>query len=303
MSGRDDTKDIKAGVASHGRTLIALEFPSILDFDNPALEWRRLFSELFGTFLLVSVGAGAAVVDATSHGQISRAAAVVAPGLMVLAIILFMGAVSGAHLNPAVTIAFTLRGDFPLARVPGYVVVQLLGATLAVLFLKAVFGTVGSLGQTVPGPGIHDWQALLIEMLLTLGLVSTILGTASRAQNVGALSAVAVGGYIALAGLWASPISGAVMNPARAFGPDVVLGNFSHFWIYVVGPCAGALIAVVFAWLLRGPGGDPGGLAAARGTLDARVRHALDMSPHEGTTGSGSPPGAGSGSGSGTTSG
>jgi aquaporin Z len=200
---------------------------------------------------------------------------------MVLAIILFMGAVSGAHLNPAVTISFTLRGDFPLARVPGYVIVQLIGATLAVLFLKAVFGTVGDLGQTVPGPGIQDWQAMLTELLLTLGLVSTILGTASRAQNVGALSAVAVGAYIALAGLWASPISGAVMNPARAFGPDVVLGNFSHFWIYVVGPLAGGVIAVVFAWILRGPGGDPGGLAAARGSLDARVRKALELPAHE----------------------
>jgi aquaporin Z len=291
MSTRDQQQDVKASAASHRRTVIALEFPSILDFDNPALEWRRLFSELFGTFLLVSVGAGAAVVNATSHGEISRAAAVVAPGLMVLAIILFMGAVSGAHLNPAVTVSFALRGDFPTARVPGYVIMQLLGATLAVLFLKAVFGTVGSLGQTVPGPGVHDWQAMLIEMLLTVGLVSTILGTASRAQNVGALSAVAVGAYIALAGLWASPISGAVMNPARAFGPDVVLGDFSHFWIYVVGPLVGGVIAVLFAWFLRGPGGDPGGLAAARGTLDTRVRKALEMPADDDSTGSGSPPG------------
>jgi aquaporin Z len=247
--------------------VIALEFPSILDFDDSALEWRRLFSELVGTFLLVLVGAGAAVVDVASHGEISRAAAVVAPGLMVLAIILFMGAVSGAHLNPAVTISFTLRGDFPWARVPGYVIVQLLGATLAVLFLKAVFGDVGGLGSTVPGPHIHDWQALLVEMALTFGLVSTILGTASRAQNVGALSAVAVGAYIALAGLWSSPISGAVMNPARTFGPDLVRGDWSHFWIYLVGPLAGGLLAVLGAFILRGPGGDPGGLAAARGTL------------------------------------
>jgi aquaporin Z len=148
-----------------------------------------------------------------------------------------------------------------------------------VLFLKAVFGTVGDLGATVPGPHIHNWQAMLMEMLLTLGLVSTILGTASRAQNVGALSAVAVGGYIALAGLWSSPISGAVMNPARAFGPDLVLGDFSHFWVYVVGPLAGGVIAVVFAWMLRGPGGDVGGLTAARGALDARVRDALDAPP------------------------
>jgi aquaporin Z len=267
QEGQEELTRARAAAQRHRRTVIALEFPSILDFDDPALEWRRLFSELVGTFLLVLVGAGAAVVDAASHGEISRAAAVVAPGLMVLAIILFMGAVSGAHLNPAVTISFTLRGDFPWARVPGYVIVQLLGATLAVLFLKAVFGDVGGLGATAPGPHIHDWQALLVEMALTFGLVSTILGTASRAQNVGALSAVAVGAYIALAGLWSSPISGAVMNPARTFGPDLVRGDWSHFWIYLVGPLAGGLLAVLGAFILRGPGGDPGGLAAARGTL------------------------------------
>jgi aquaporin Z len=275
----DQHRTVKAGAISHRRAAIALEFPSMLDFDDTSLEWRRLFSELFGTFLLVTVGAGAAVVDATSHGEISRAAAVVSPGLMVLAIILFMGAVSGAHLNPAVTISFTLRGDFPWARVPGYVIVQLAGATGGVLFLKAVFGDAGTLGATVPGAHIHDWQAMLLELFLTLGLVSTILGTASRAQNVGALSAVAVGGYIALAGLWSSPISGAAMNPARAFGPDLVRGDFAHFWVYVAGPLAGGLLAVLCAFVLRGPGGDPGGLAAARGMLDARVRQALGLPP------------------------
>jgi aquaporin Z len=185
----------------------------------------------------------------------------------VIAIILFMGAVSGAHLNPAVTIAFTLRRDFPWRRVPGYVLVQLLGATLACLFLRALFGKVGMLGATEPGAHIHDWQAMLIELVLTAGLVSTILGTASRAQNVGALSALGVGAYIILAGLWSSPVSGASMNPARSFAPDLVIGDFGHFWVYLVGPLAGALIAVAFAWILRGPGGDPGGLAAARGML------------------------------------
>jgi len=253
---------------------MALEFPGILEFDDPALEGKRLFSELLGTFMLVLVGAGGGVVAAVSHGMISRAAAVTAPGLMVMAIILFMGAISGAHLNPAVTIAFTLRGDFPWRRVPGYVVVQLLGATLACLFLRAVFGKVGMLGATEPGLHIHDWQAMLIELALTVGLVSTILGTASRAQNVGALSALGVAGYIILAGLWSSPVSGASMNPARSFGPDLVIGDFSHFWVYLVGPLAGAGIAVGCAWILRGPG-DAGGMAAARGRLDPTVRDAI----------------------------
>jgi aquaporin Z len=229
---------------------------------------RRLFAELFGTFLLVLAGAGAPVVGAVSHGVVSRSAAVAAPGLTVLAVILFMGAVSGAHLNPGVTLAFTLRGDFPWRRIPGYVAAQLAGATLACLFLRALFGTAGSLGATEPGTGIAEWKAMLIELVLTVGLVSTILGTASRAQNVGPLSAVAVGGYIILAGLWASPVSGASMNTARSFAPDLVLGRFDHFWIYLAGPLAGAVIAAAIAWILRGPGGDLGGVTAARGTLD-----------------------------------
>ena len=253
---------------------MSLEFPGMLEFDDPALEWRRLFSELLGTFMLVLAGAGGGVVAAVSHGMISRAAAVTAPGLMVMAIILFMGAISGAHLNPAVTMAFTLRGDFPWRRVPGYVVVQLAGAVLACLFLQAVFGKVGMLGATEPGAHIHDWQAMLIELALTVGLVSTILGTASRAQNVGALSALAVAGYIILAGLWSSPVSGASMNPARSFGPDLVIGDFAHYWVYLVGPFAGATIAVGIAWILRGPG-DAGGMAAARGLLDPTVRDAM----------------------------
>jgi aquaporin Z len=249
------------------RALLALESPATFDFDDPVHEWRRLFSELLGTFLLVLAGAGGGVVNAVSHGGVSRGAAVTAPGLTVMAVILFMGAVGGAHLNPAVSVMFWLRGDFPARRVPGYIVVQLLGATLACLFLASVFGKVGMLGATEPGPGIHDWQAMLIELALTAGLLSTILGTASKAQNVGALAAVGVGGYIVLAGLWASPISGASMNPARSFAPDLVLGNFSNFWVYLVGPFAGGLIAVAFAHILRGPGGDPGGRAAARGRL------------------------------------
>jgi aquaporin Z len=199
--------------ASH---LLMLEFGSRADFDDPALAYRRLFSELLGTFLLVLVAAGGGILHA--KGQISLAAAVVAPGLMVPAIILFMGAVSGAHLKPAVTLAFAIRRDFPWIRVPGYIVTQLLGATLACLFLLAVFGNVEHLGATLPGPGYHDWQAFLMEIALTAGLVSVILGTASAAQNVGTIGALGVGGYIALAGLWSAPVSGTSMNPARSFG-------------------------------------------------------------------------------------
>jgi aquaporin Z len=253
--------------AEPARALLELEAPWSRDFDDPSREWRRLISEIIGTFLLVTVGAGGAVVDAVSDGQIERGAAVTAPGLMVLAIILFMGAVGGAHLNPVVSIAFALRGDFPWRRVPGYVLAQLVGAALACLALWALFGDVGTLGATEPGPGVSGLQAAVVEMLLTFGLVSTILGTASSAQNVGTLSAIGVGAYIVLAGLWSSPISGASMNPARSFGPALVTGDFSQYWVYLAGPLAGALIAVGVAWVLRGRGGDAGGRAAARGAL------------------------------------
>jgi aquaporin Z len=251
--------------------LLALESPWSKKFDKPALEWRRLFSELLGTFLLVLVGAGGGVVNAATHGAIGRAAGVTAPGLLVLGVILFMGAVSGAHLNPAVTLAFALRGDFPWRRVPGYIVVQLLAAAGACLVLRLLFGDIGQLGLTQPGSGFTDLQAMAIELLLTVGLVSVILGTASSAQNVGPLSAIAVGGYIVLAGLWSSPVSGASMNPARSFGPALVTGDFGAYWVYLVGPIAGGAIAVGIAYLLRGHGGDAGGRAAARGDLEAPV--------------------------------
>src|SRR5271165_3239546 len=163
------------------RHVLWLEFGDRADFDDPRKAWRRLFSELLGTFALVLAAAGGGLLHA--KGQISLAAAVVAPGLMVTAIILFMGAVSGAHLNPAVSLAFALRGDFPWKRAPGYIIIQLIGATLACLFLRWVFGNTEHLGATLPGPGYKNWQALLMEIVLTALLVSVILGTASAAQN------------------------------------------------------------------------------------------------------------------------
>jgi len=169
-------------------------------------------------------------------GMISRAAAVVAPGLMVTAVILFMGKVSGAHLNPAVSIAFSLRRDFPWQRVPGYIVAQLAGATLAALFLRAVINVSAVYGGNYPARGYSSMAAFWMELVLTAGLVSTILGTASGAQNVGIIAAFGVGAYIALAGLWGSPISGASMNPARTFGPDLIAAHFTAYWVYIAGP-------------------------------------------------------------------
>jgi aquaporin Z len=164
------------------------------DFLDDSLEWRRLLSEIWGTFLLVLVAAGGGVVGAFSNGRVSLGMAVVAPGIMVMAIIYFMGPVSGAHLNPAVTLAFTVRRNFPWNRVPGYIVAQLIGGICAAAFLRVMFGTVGALGATSPGVGVSSGKALVMEVVLTAGLVNTILGTASGARNIGTNGAIAVVG-------------------------------------------------------------------------------------------------------------
>ena len=244
----------------------------IQDFQNPRQEWRRLFSELYGTFLLVIVAAGGGMMGEAFPNTITRTAAVVAPGLMVMGIIMFMGKISGAHLNPAVSVAFSLRGDFPWRRVPGYVIVQLIGATLAALFLHEVIKVSAKFGSNYVAHGFSGWQGYLMESLLTLGLVSVILGTASGAQNIGIFGAIGVGGYIALAGLWGSPISGASMNPARTFGPDLVGRDFGSYWVYVAGPLTGAVLAVAIAFVLRGAGGGKAGSEAAQGGLFTEER-------------------------------
>lgn len=245
-----------------------LNASAVPDFLSSSQEWRRLFAEAWGTFLLVVVAAGGGVVDAHSGGAISLGMRVIAPGLMVMAIIYFMGAVGGAHLNPAVTLAFAVRRNFPWSRVPGYLGAQFLGGVAAAGFLQLMFGGMGAVGATTPAAGVSDLQALVMEILLTTGLVSTILGTASGARNIGSNGALAVGGYIALAGLWAAPISGASMNPVRSFAPDLLRGDLHTTWIYIVGPVLGAMIAVGFEWILKGKATAAGSLAA-QGELDA----------------------------------
>lgn len=253
----------RADAAERARMVQKTSSPNFLD---SSLEWRRLFAETWGTFLLVLVAAGSVVVAAISGGAVSPAMTAVAPGLMVMAIIYFMGDVSGAHLNPAVTLAFAVRRNFPWRRVPGYIVAQLVGGIAAALFLRMMFGTVGSLGATAPGHGIASGTALAMEIVLTAGLVNTILGTAAGARNLGANGAIAVGAYVALAGAWAAPISGASMNPARSLAPDLLRGNLGATWIYLVGPIAGALLGVAFEWILKGKP-TAAGTIAAQGSL------------------------------------
>jgi aquaporin Z len=246
----------------------ARQLEAMLQFHQPEYEWRRLFSELLGTFMLVFVAAGGGIVNARFGGAaIPQFIQVVAPALMVMSVILFMGAISGAHLNPGVSLAFALRGDFPWRRVPLYLVAQFAGAILATLLLVALLGKQGTAGLTLPGAGISTTTALLWEIVLTTGLVSVILGTSSGAQNVGWGAAIGVGGFIALAGMIGAPVSGASMNTARSLGPAIALNTYTAWWVYLIGPPIGALIAVAFAYALRGPGGDATARRAGSGTL------------------------------------
>ncbi len=245
-----------------------------VDFDDPSLEFRRLFSEVWGTFLLVLVAAGGGVVGATAFGaDLTLAMKALAPGMMVMGIIFFMGTIGGAHLNPAVTLAFAVRGNFPWRRVPGYIVAQVIGAVLASVFLELMYGGILN-GATEPTPDVSPGVAVLTEAVLTLGLVSVILGTASGARNVGFNGAIAVGAYIGLVSVWGAPVTGASMNPARSFAPMLVGGDLTNYLIYLIGPLLGAMVAVAFEMILRGRP-TKGGAEAAQGILDKENPAAL----------------------------
>ncbi len=238
-----------------------------MQFDDVNLEYRRLFSEVWGTFLLVLVAAGGGVIGATAFGSdLTLPMKALAPGMMVMGVIFFMGTISGAHLNPAVTLAFAVRGNFPWRRVPGYIIAEVVGAVLAALFLNAMYGGILN-GATEPTPSVTPLVAVLTEAVLTLGLVSVILGTASGARNVGINGAIAVGAYIGLVSVWGAPVTGASMNPARSLAPMLVGGDLSNYWIYLVGPLLGAMIAVLFEFILKGKA-TKAGAEAAQGILD-----------------------------------
>ena len=212
--------------------------------------------------MLVFVDAGGAVIGRLDHDAVSPVGRALATGLTIMALIYSLGPCSGAHLNPAVTSAFCLRGDFPWRRAPGYWGAQLLGACAAASLLRALLGNIGNLGATEPAHGIL--AALVMEVVLTLMLVSVILSTAVRYRIIGSDAALAVGGIIAVCGLFSRPISGASMNPARSLGPALISGHLDSVWIYILGPLVGAGLAVAIVHLLHGPR-QPEEETAARG--------------------------------------
>ncbi len=254
-----------SGIDPHSAELIGSRY--LIKFEEDTLRhrplWIRLIIEFVGTFFLVCVAAGSGVINHyAGGGPISRTAAVIAPGALVMALIYALGPLSGLHINPAVTLAFTGRGVFKVAWVLPYLLVQFAGAIGAALFLQAMFGHVESGGNyPIAKPG-GEWRSLVMETLLTAILVTVILHTATGYRSIGHNAALAVGSTVALLGLFASPISGASMNPARTLGPDIVSLNFTGWWVYVVGPVGGALIAVLLIALVRGlPGKEERGAA------------------------------------------
>jgi len=220
---------------------------------RPRPLWIRLIIEFLGTLVLVTVAAGSGVINHyVGGGPISRTAAVIAPGAAVMAMIYAWGPLSGLHINPAVTFAFASRRVFPREWVLPYWVVQFGGAICAAWFLQVMFGNVSAGGNyPIAKPG-GDWRSFVMETALTAILVSVILNTATGGRSIGHNAAIAVGSTVALLGLFASPISGASMNPARTLGPDIVSTDYTGWWVYIAGPVLGAIIAVMIISAVRG---------------------------------------------------
>jgi len=226
---------------------------------------RRLTTEVFGTFALVFAAAGSDVAAHVTGGAVSDAARAVAPGLIVAALIYSIGDTSGAHFNPAVTLAFGLKRLIPTMWLPAYWLAQLAGAIAAAAVLRGLFGEAIAAAVTRP-KAVDAFSAAAVEAILTLLLVVVILGTADRFRVVGPNAALAVGATIAACGLIALPIEGASMNPARSIGPAVVAGDLADVWVYVGGPAIGAAAAVALTLFLHGrKDGDGKTEEAARG--------------------------------------
>jgi len=221
---------------------------------------KKLLAELLGTFALVFAGTGAIVIDAASHGAIGHAGVALTFGLIVLAMIDTFGDVSGAHLNPAVTVAFAVAGRFAWREVAGYVLAQGFGALAASALLRSLFPADGTLGATIPaGP----WgQSFVLEVVLTTVLMLAILSVSTGAKEKGMRAGITIGAVIALEAMFAGPICGASMNPARSLGPAVMSGHLQALWIYLLAPMLGALIAVPLCMGVR-DGGCCGGACAA----------------------------------------
>jgi len=220
--------------------------------DRHPSELARAGAEFAGTFFLTLVAAGADIIHYASQGEILQSSRYLAPGFVIAAMIWALSNTSGAHLNPAVTLAFVIRRTFPILRALYYWIAQFGGAIAAAGVLTLYFGDAIAQGATKPGLGITGWQAAGWEAILTLLLVMVIIGTADAEAVVGKNAALAVGLTVALCGLFSNPMTGASMNPARSFGPQLLGGMLNVSWIYFLGPLVGAVAACGVSYLLFG---------------------------------------------------
>ena len=216
----------------------------------PTRATGKLAAEFLATFIMVFAGTGAIVVDQAHGGVIGHVGVALTFGLVVMAMIQAFGDISGAHMNPAVTLAFAVAGRFPWSRVAGYVFAQLAGAFAASGLLKFLFPASVTLGATLPAGSVG--QAFVLEVVLTAILMLTILSLSTGAREKGITAAIAIGGVIGLEAMFAGPVSGASMNPARSLAPAVVSGNFQHLWLYPVATVLGALLALPLCRLIHG---------------------------------------------------
>ncbi len=206
---------------------------------------NKLLSELLGTFTLVFAGTGAIVINEVSGGVIGHAGIALTFGLVVMAMIYTFGDVSGAHLNPAVTLAFAAGKRFAWKDVPGFLGAQIGGACLASGVLRLLFPTNDKLGATLPAGSVM--QSFVLEIILTAILMLTILRVSAGAKEKGITAGIAIGGVVGLEAMFAGPICGASMNPARSLAPALVSGHLEHLWVYLIATVLGALIAVPLA--------------------------------------------------------
>jgi aquaporin Z len=206
---------------------------------------RRSLSEFLATFILMFCGTGAVVANGFSGGSVTPMGISIVFGALVMAIIYAFGPISGAHINPAVTLAFAVTGSFAWKDVLPYIISQCLGAIAASLLLIALFpDDTTSLGATVPSIGI--WQSFVLEVMLTFMLMLVILLLSTGAKETGIMAGLAIGMFVMLEALFAGSLTGASMNPARSLAPALVSGNVEHLWLYLAAPTSGALLAVAF---------------------------------------------------------
>jgi aquaporin NIP len=208
---------------------------------------KKYFAEFIGTFALVFCGTGAIIINNETHGVISHAGIAVTFGLIVAAMIYSLGNISGAHLNPAVTIGFWIAKTFPGKEILPYIIAQLAGAFFASGILKLMFPADVFLGATLPKNS--EMQSWALELILTFILMLVILNVAKGSKEQGMFAGLAIGSVVLLEAMFAGPICGASMNPARSLAPAIVSGHAEHLWVYLTAPFAGAVIAV-FTWKL-----------------------------------------------------